>query len=229
MFSAGTLLLALIATPLAAAWPLAPGSCLSPNPLGSSHILGGAGFDGGTALSDFDLSVKIGDSVLDPATPFEVTAGTDYPISLVSGDSGAFLGFLMRLAKTSVDATDYFTTEDANVQIFTMCHGAGAAGLAHNNNTEKTMVMGTLNVDMAVEGLVLDVTTVISNGKAVPGSPSEWYLSNYTINAIAAPTAAPVEAPPSTPAPSSAYGVTTTSTVSMVLLAVIGTGVSILM
>jgi len=202
---------------LASASPTAPGSCNSPNPLGEAHIL--VAFDGGTDLIDFGLDVRIDNKTLVTGIPFVIQAETSYTISLqVANDdddtSFPFRGFLLRLAGDTVDARDYLsTTDDAvdpNVQEIDLCHTFFASGLGHRSNDLKRIVSGVLYVDEVVNGLTLEATVVIRNG-AVRGS--EFYLSSYTLNAVAAITTdAPVVAPASIAPVIPPMPVTTTTT-----------------
>jgi hypothetical protein len=201
MFRLASLALLLVAS---RALPIGPGSCNSPNPLGFTHVT--TDFIGGTNLIDYGLEVRIGGMTLDITMPFDFPIDEEVSIELVSTTENIFRGALFKLYKSGVDTTSFLAPTAPNASTPGLCTVVNAGGIGHTNNKNKTSIGGTLFVDEPMDGLILEVTSVISNGVSAP--VSEWYLSSFALNAVLNLTFAPATPVPVTDAPSTSVPVT---------------------
>ena len=170
------LLLVALCIAAAGAFPSAPGSCNSPNPLGSVHLNSGTS----GALSKYGIVLKIGGKPVTPGTAFSFKAGKSLAITLSS--TKTFKGFLIRISKGTLNTVGYLKKgADTKTQVLGLCTNAKIGGISHTNNLGKTLVSGFISVPTARTGLTLEVTVVVQNssGKSV------WYKSNYVLNAVA--------------------------------------------
>ncbi len=170
------LLIAVLCIAAAGAHPSGPGSCSSPNPLGSGHLNSGTS----GALSKYGIVLKIGGKPVTPGVAFSLKAGKSLAITLSS--TKTFKGFLIRISKGALNTVGYLKKgTDANTQVLGLCTNAKIGGISHNNSSGKTLASGFISVPTATTGLTLEVTVVVQNssGKSV------WYKSNYVLNAVA--------------------------------------------
>jgi hypothetical protein len=157
------------------AYSTGAGSCKATNPLGGAHLTSGSSGQ----LSALGLQLRIGGRAVTPGTAFSFTSRSNVNIALTSTTGKTFRGFLIRIAKTSLDTSGYLKVgTDSNVQVSTQCTSLKVGGLTHKSKSDKKSVRGILSVPSAVSSLRLEVTVVVQiSGKSV------WYKSDYTLNA----------------------------------------------
>lgn len=160
------------------------------------------------SLEAYGIKLTLGDSgPLKTGVPFEFEYGRPHFLTLSCSSKPAtkalYLGFLVRLASPDgIDTTSALLpfSNDKGTQIATdtCINIEGVGGITHTNNYPKSMSQSILEMDEAAQGLILDVTVVVANS----GFYSDFYYSQYTLNAVA-----PTDGTPSTaqaPTPSSA-------------------------
>lgn len=165
---------------------------------------------GGGPLSDHGLELRLDGTKLQAGNVSQVVVGTSYSLELFATIStNTFRGFLMRLESPNVDTIEAMSVpENPNgIQVSEyFCVGIeGVGGLTHTTSNDKTQVSGLLQVDETAVNFTLDVTVVVQNRQGV----SEWYYSQFLLQAISllSPTPAPVvptKPPTMTPKPSPA-------------------------
>lgn len=133
-------------------------------------------------------------SVISASNGIDFGIGQDHIMTLSTTlpDEGMFKGFLLRLGPGDDSASTASTTEslqvsaedNTEVKIATsVCiDNEGVAGLTHTDATEKTTATGVLRMDEVASNLILDVTVVVLN----QGAESEYYYTQYVLNAIEA-------------------------------------------
>ena len=176
------------------AFPSEAGSCRAGgNALGGSHKARSQ--VGGGPLSDHGLELRLDGTKLQSGVVSQVVVGTSYSLELVATTpTYTFRGFLMRLESPTLDTIEALTVPDnANgIQVadYFCVNIEGVGGLTHTTNNDKSKVNGLFQVDEAATDLTLDVTVVAQNREGV----SEWYYSQFLLQAISvpAPTPAPV-------------------------------------
>ena len=185
------------------AFPSQAGSCEARGKaLGGPHLFNTK--VGGGPLSDHGLELHLNDKKLQQGISNRIDLGTRHSLQLVATSSGkAFRGFLMRLESPDIDTTEALSVpaNANNIQVSEMMcvNIEGVGGLTHTGHDDKTRVKGFLQIDEPAWDLYLEVTVVVQNS----GGISEWYYSEYILEAtsLPPPTRAPV-AP--TPKPSQA-------------------------
>ena len=148
-------------------------------------------------LSLVGLIVKIGDVILDAATPIVVKPNEDLRVVVTSPEGNTtFRGALLIVSKIGfvADGTFSLTAADATkLQISTVCPTTAASGVTHVDRELKTSVEATIRFDENVQDLLLDVNIVLIN-RLVSEGGSAYYYSQYKIN-VEGPTKAPTVAP----------------------------------
>lgn len=169
-------------------------------------------------LSEYDLSVELDGTVLDPSVAADFTYGVEHQLALTSGNATQqFKGFLVRMG-----STDGARTIDSLLPIPDEIDADGKAlvqvadstckfvqqvgGVTQVNSVPKNQVNMTLFMEGPSTGLQLDVTVVIKT--SLLENVSHWYYDRFTLNAIDPPgtptTPAPdADGPASTPGPTS--------------------------
>jgi hypothetical protein len=173
---------------------------------GAGGCVGGAAAVGGShlarettltgTLAEGGLSVYINNELKDISTPLSLAVAKPYSVH-VNGTS-EYKGILYRLESTlGLDVTGFVTpaADDPRTKIADAC-AAPATGLTHVNSDLKNNIPMFLNIESAGTYKV-DVTIVISNNASL----SEYYHSQFAVNANPE-TASPVTAAPAlSPAP----------------------------
>ena len=191
------------------AFPSEAGSCRAGgNAVGGSHKARTQ--VGGGPLSDHGLELRLDGTKLQAGVVSQIVVGTSYSLELVATTpTNTFRGFLIRLESPNVDTIEAMSVpENANgiqVSDYFCVNIEGVGGLTHTTSNDKTQVSGLLQVDETAMDLTLDVTVVVQNRPGV----SEWYYSQFLLQAISMPppTPAPVvptKPPTTTPEPSPA-------------------------
>jgi hypothetical protein len=217
--------------PLVRGFPAATGSCAAGTEallqttslVGAVQIHGSLNQVGGTALSDFNLTLTLDGEVLDPSVPVDFATGVDHELSLQADSvDNAFAGFLIRMQNSdsftpTVDSILPALVEqpDGNftskgVQVSQICRSVNlVGGVTHDTPKLKTIANMILNMDFETQALELDVTVVIKTNEVL--NISSWYYSRYILNSVIVeeattppeitpvpsegPTAAPTSAP----------------------------------
>jgi hypothetical protein len=144
------------------------------------------------------IVVRIGDTVLSAGTSADFPTGQDLDIS-VSATQIPFLGFLIRI-QTPDDVSESTGTivpvDTETAQPAAVCV-APVQGVTHLNSNPKLAANATIRFDQAVEGVIVDVTIVFTNG--VPASISAY--TGYTVQFVGLESDAPtvVEGPTTAP------------------------------
>ena len=214
---------------VADAFPVGAGSCTA----GTGAILT-EGFShatnmqvGGTALADSGLSVTLDGDTLVPDTATDFMIGEAHTLTIEASNGTTFRGFLARIEGEDMffDTTTALSPGDNNtevqVAVATCINVNRVGGITHTGNDDKSSISAILMLDEPAMGLVLDVTVVIRNSNAK--DISEWYYSQYILNAVGPPSSAPVApAPVAAPtlAPESAGRVVKTSVMGMAVASV---------
>jgi hypothetical protein len=144
-------------------------------------------------LEAYDINITLGNNILKTDVPVEFESGRPHFLTLSSSGNAPFLGFLVRLSSpdgidTTVALTPFENDKKTQVATDTCINIEGVGGLTHTNNDPKTFSQSILQIDEAAQGLILDVTVVVANA----GFFSDFYYSQYTLNAV---TSAPAPSP----------------------------------
>ncbi|CAJ1945313.1 unnamed protein product [Cylindrotheca closterium] len=159
---------------------------------------------GGGPIANYNVTISIGNQVLDPNIPFDFEALKDHDLTLTAhGDP--FSEFLVRLdGSFTVDAIlptetiDPFkdaTSSGGAKEVFICKQAYFVAGVSHNSPEKKSMVDLNLKMDSVTSNLILDVSVVAET--SVEQNFSEWYFSSFLLNAVegAAMTTLPTPRP----------------------------------
>jgi len=193
----------------AAAFPTSVTSCaagtaalLQPDsPIDELRVHGTLNQVGGGPLSDYNITVTLDDTVLDPNNPVDFISGIDHTLSVSS--SNDFKGFLIRMG--SVDGTRtvdaILPIGDADTALSKVAPSCKVielvGGVGHKDALPKTQVDNLLNMGKLSDGLELDVTIAVET--SINRNISHWYFSRYILNSIPdpnAPTASPTTKAP---------------------------------
>ena len=131
-------------------------------------------------LDDGDISVTIGNAVLQSGVVTTLIAGQDYTVKIDTINND-FKGLLFRLSGAEgEDVSEAFTIESDNFQLHPSCNDDKVAAVTHKNNLDKKSVEFTLNLADPVAELDLDVTTMILS------SSGSWLYSKFTLAVVGA-------------------------------------------
>jgi hypothetical protein len=183
--------------PLVGGYSTGAGSCAGGGAPVSGKHLSRVQITSGT-LEAYDINVTLGDSgPMKTGVPLEFEYGRPHFLTLSCSSNAPYLGFLVRLSSPDgIDTTAALTpfSNDKDTQVADSCINIeGVGGLTHTNNAPKSNSQSILEMDEAAQGMILDVTVVVANA----GFYSEFYYSQYILNAVA-----PAGSPPAAPAPS---------------------------
>jgi hypothetical protein len=152
------------------------GQCLIGEPsVGSPHLPSDSG---NITLSGNGIEVSIDGTVLDPSTPFTVSAGEEHVVAVAAAGSTPFRGYLLVLSTVNegIDLSAALVASDeATGQIATVC-ATPLIGVTHTSSDDKTTVTALLNVAEEA-ALFLDVTVVLQNG----GGVSQYGYASYQV------------------------------------------------
>jgi hypothetical protein len=150
---------------------------------------------GGGPISDYNITMQLNGKDLYPNIRVEFEVNKDYTLSLVATGT-EFSGFLIRMdspadenirtdAILPIEELDPITGTETTggAKQSTICTSAWfVPGVCHDSRSKKTRIEMNLNMDTITENLVLDVSVVARTSKTE--KISEWYYSNFTLNAI---------------------------------------------
>jgi hypothetical protein len=179
------------------AFPTGAGACnLGKASPGEPHTSVGRNPQTGP-LATAGFIVKIGDIVLDTATPFTVKPDEDIRVVVTSPDGNVtFRGAMVIVSKLGLDTAGTFSltaADAAKLQISPLCASVAADGVTHVDRENKTSVEATMRFDENIQDLSLDVNIVVINQPVSLGG-SFYYYSQYKFN-VEGPTSAPTGAP----------------------------------
>jgi hypothetical protein len=164
-----------------AGYPTGAGGCVSGAPsVGSPHLPSSTG---DLTLTGNGIEVSVDGTVLDPSTPFAITAGSEHVITVSATGATPFRGFLVALStSTGLDLSAALLPQDT-----TLGQVAGACtpplfGVTHTSNVDKTTASALLNLADDAD-LTLDVTVVIQN---VFNGVSQYGYAGYQLTNRAA-------------------------------------------
>jgi len=184
------------------AFPTGAGSCPGNQAaVAGSHLDGASTIVNGT-LEDGKVQFYLDNDRLRPGRVYVVWVGEDTELLIRASYGGKGIkGFLARLgykqasssaSDTKITSNYDFTAslrpipEDVNnpfadpeataVKVEeAFCSLGNAGGITHKDNTPKYILKGILQIDEALDDLILDVTVVMEN----TGDTSEYYYSQY--------------------------------------------------
>jgi hypothetical protein len=188
--------------PLVGGFSAGAGSCAGDGAPVSGKHLSRAQVTSGT-LEAYNIDITLGDSgPMKIGVPLEFEYGRPHFLTLSCSSQTPYLGFLVRLSSpggidTTAALTLFSNDKDAQVATDTCINIEGVGGITHTNNDPKSFSQSILEMDEAAQGLILDVTVVVANA----GLYSDFYYSQFILNAVA-----PKESSPARPAPSPSIG-----------------------
>lgn len=182
MMITATLALLVLAMPWTTeSYPLGAGRCPAGEAaVSGAHLQAGKEITTGT-LSEGGFTVSLNGVALEEAPEFRV--GQEDTITISS--NMPFKGFLIRVAPPQgivVDVRDAIypvSSNDTDTQVADVAcvQVEQVGGLTHTTNSEKTQVSGTLSVDAAISGLMVDITVVGVNN----AQQSTYWHSSFEI------------------------------------------------
>lgn len=162
---------------------------------------------GGGPLSDYNLTIKIDDEVLNPNTPFDFEAFKDHKLTLAA-QGEPFSGFLLRMEGSNdgftvdailpietLDPVTKTTNSGGAKEVYICKQAYFVAGVSHDSPVKKSVVEMILNMGSVTSNLILDVSVIAES--SVGQNFSEWYFSAYTLNAVEGA----IDTPPPTVSP----------------------------
>jgi hypothetical protein len=164
-----------------AAYPTGAGGCVSGAPsVGSPHLPSSTG---DLTLTGNGIEVSVDGTVLDPSTPFAITAGSEHVITVSATGATPFRGFLVALStSTGLDLSTALLPQDTTLAQVAGACTAPLFGVTHTSNADKTTASALLNLADDAD-LTLDVTVVIQN---VFNGVSQYGYAGYQLTNSAA-------------------------------------------